>query len=687
MCRRWLNLGLVLASVVAVAVAVLLLRPVDRPDLIIAETAWDPDVDDEMEDLARNGPPPSFAGHIAPVLTRYCADCHNPERAKGRFVLPAYSEEAAALADRSLWERVAGVVRSGRMPPAGRPRPDPAESEAFAAWLDLATERETASRGTGDAGRVTVRRLNRAEYNNTIRDLVGVAFRPADDFPADDTGDGFDTIGDVLSVSPTLVEKYLTAAETVIEAAAADTGIWTRMASPPAEDYIPFVLRGAPPQRAGAVKGNREDADEQAAARAAEIDRVYGALQAFADRAYRRPISHAEMYRLMRFVETSMNNGEGVDAGFKLALKAILVSPHFLFKIESDPSAAKDAVRRLNDFELATRLSYFLWSSMPDEELFRLAAGGKLHDPHTLAAQVRRMLKDPRSRALAEAFGGQWLQTRALAEAARDPIRFPGFDADLVRAMRTETELFFDNIVREDGSIIDLLTADYTFANERLARHYGIGGISGDQFRRVSLAGTGRVGVVTHASVLTVTSGPSHTSPVRRGKWVLENVLGTQAPAPPPGVDGLKEDHAANRTTLRERLEQHRSRAECATCHAQLDPLGFGLENFDAVGAWRDRDGEAPVDASGGLPDGRVFRGPAELVAALAERPNDFARCLTRKLLIFGLGRSLAPGDRNAVERVVRNAARNGYRFSSLVIALVRSDPFQLQNIRPENLR
>jgi hypothetical protein len=304
-----------------------------------------------------------------------------------------------------------------------------------------------------------------------------------------------------------------------------------------------------------------------------------------------------------------------------------------------------------------------------------------------LAAQVRRMLKDPKSRALAEYFAGQWLQTRALAEAARDPVRFPGFDADLVRAMRIETELYFDHIVREDRGVVELLTADYTFVNERLARHYGIAGVSGEEFRKVSLAGTGRAGVLTHASVLTVTSGPTRTSPVRRGKWLLENVLGTPAPTPPPGVDGLKDDHGGKPATLRERFDRHRSRAECAACHARLDPLGFGLENFDAVGAWRDRDGELPIDASGMLPDGRPFHGPGELITALAERPDDFARCLTQKLFTYGLGRSLGPADRSAVDRVVRHAAQNNYRFSSLVIALVRSDPFQVRRARAEDNR
>jgi hypothetical protein len=578
--------------------------------------------------------------------------------------------DAQPGADPALWRRVAVAVQTGRMPPVGRPRPELAEADLFGLWLDDALS------GDGRAAPASIRRLNRSEFNNTIRDLVGVQFRPADDFPADDTDDGFDTIGGVLTVSPTLIEKYLLAAERVVEAAANDPQLWRRLSTPPAEDYIPFVLRGTPPQRNAAVKAQLQaPADELTAFRAAEIDRTYAALQAFADRAYRRPITHAEMHRLMRFVEEALNDGEKADAGLKLALKAVLVSPHFLFRVEGNPD------RLTSDFELATRLSYFLWSSLPDEEVFRLAARGQLRDAHTLVQQVRRMLRDPRSRALGENFGGQWLQTRALAQSAPDPALFPQFDNELRTAMQQETEHFIDFLIREDRSVMELLAADYSFVNERLASHYGIPEVRGKEFQQVSLAGTPRAGVLTHASLLTVTSGPTRTSPVKRGKWMLENILGTPVASPPPGVDDLKIQGAAA-LTLRERLEQHRSRAECASCHARMDPLGYGLENFDAVGAWRDRDGEAPIDPSGALPDGQRFRSFAELRAGLIEQPERFTRCLTEKLLVYALGRRLTPADRLAVNRIVRHAGRNGQRFSSLVIALIRSDPFQKRNNR-----
>ncbi|OWK45711.1 DUF1592 domain-containing protein [Fimbriiglobus ruber] len=666
------TLGLVGAALVRVS------NPLDAViDDPAARPPYDPDVD--SDDPEADLPRAAFATHVAPFLARYCVSCHSVEWAEGGVVL-AFLDEVAAVAVPATWEKVSAAVRSGRMPPPGRPRPEPTEADALIAWSDRAATGNWS--GRGDPGRVTLRRLNRSEYDNTIRDLVGVTVRPAADFPADDTGDGFDTNADVLSVSPILVEKYLAAAEAVVGEAANNADVWRRLTNPPAEDFVPFVLRGSPPQRADAVKGQRvELGDDAAVARAAEIDRAYYALQAFADRAFRRPVTHAEVGRLMRFVETSLANGDGFDAGFKLAVTAVLVSPHFLFRVELDPPAGPDADRRLTGFELATRLSYFLWSSMPDEALYRLAAGGKLGDARTLAGQVRRMLRDPKSRALAGNFAGQWLQTRALTEATRDPVHFPGFDADLRRAMQQETELFFDHVVREDAPVLDLLTGEYTFVNDRLARHYSLRGVSGSQFRRVSLAGTGRAGVLTHASVLTVTSGPTRTSPVKRGKWVLENVLGTPPPAAPPGVDGLTGSGLGRATTLREQLDRHRSRAECTGCHARIDPIGFGLENFDAIGAWRDHDGNAPVDATGLLPDGRTFRGPAELRAVLAEKPAAFVRCLVEKLLTYALGRSLRAADRAAVDRITRHAIRSEFKFSSLVVALVRSDPFQKRRV------
>jgi hypothetical protein len=314
---------------------------------------------------------------------------------------------------------------------------------------------------------------------------------------------------------------------------------------------------------------------------------------------------------------------------------------------------------------------------MPDEELFRLAGEGKLRSPEVLSSQVRRMLLDPRARALVDNFGGQWLQLRNLRTFAPDRERFPHFDESLREAMFRETELFLAEVIREDRSILDLIDGDFTYVNERLARHYGIKGVVGPEFRRVCLIGPQRGGLLTQASVLTVTSNPNRTSPVKRGRWVLEQMLGAPPPPPPPDVTALKDEKtAANAATVRQRLEMHRAQASCAVCHNRMDPIGFGLENYDGVGAWREKDGEAPVDSSGTLPSGESFRGPAQLKMILKARPREFARSLTEKLLIYALGRGLGESDRCAVDRVVKDLESREYRFAALVQGIVSSDPF-----------
>jgi mono/diheme cytochrome c family protein len=621
---------------------------------------------------------PRFADAVLPLVTRHCVACHGKNKSEGGVAFDAYASEPAAMKDIEVWRKAAELLRAGLMPPEGKPRPTTDERDAFNAWVDAAVFRVDCG-GPTDPGRVTLRRLNRGEYNRTIRDLIGIDFRPADDFPADDTGYGFDTIGDVLSVPPLLTEKYLAAAEQIIDRAYQSPEARQRLLNPPAEDFVPAGLRDMViPVREPARKTLRlsaADAPPPPTATDVELDRAYRILRPFADRAYRRPATHEEITRLLRFVESAQRNGDGVDAGLRLALQAILASPHFLFKVELDRGTGNQT---LGEFELATRLSYFLWSSCPDEDLFRLAATGQLRRPGVVEGQVRRMMRDPKSRALAEEFAPQWLQTRGMITVAPDPAQFPTFDDDLRRAMLRETELFFDEIVRADHPVTDLLDADFTFINERLARHYGIGGVSGDEFRRVSLAGTNRGGVLTQAAVLTVTSNPTRTSPVKRGRWVLDNLLGTPPPAPPPGVDDLKPATQHGRlATLRERLELHRTQAECAGCHGRMDPLGFALENLDAVGAWRDADEGQPIDPSGKLPDGRSFRGPDGLRTVLRDRAGDFRRCLSEKLMTYALGRGLTPADRCAVDRVVHDLRRGDDRFSSLVLAIVRSEPFQ----------
>jgi hypothetical protein len=403
-------------------------------------------------------------------------------------------------------------------------------------------------------------------------------------------------------------------------------------------------------------------------------------LGAFARRAYRRPVHADEVDRLVDLVRRTQNEGESFEGGIGLALEAVLVSPHFLFRVERDPVGQTAAtVHPLTEHELACRLSYFLWSSMPDDELLSLADRGGLR--RDLDAQVGRMLCDPKGKALVENFTGQWLETRNLRDRAPDPVLFPNFSAKLREAMVREPELFFGALVQEDRSILDLIDADFTFVNETLAQHYGISGVKGEEFQRVQVPGGQRGGILTMASILTVTSNPTRTSPVKRGKWILENILNAPPPPPPPEAGELKESpEALNAGSLRQRMEQHRARAECASCHQRMDPLGFGFENFDAIGAWRSRDGSFPIDASGTLPSGESFQGPAELKKVLRGRAPAFARCLAEKMLTYALGRGLEVYDRRAVDDIVRALAEDRYRVSALVRAVVRSDPFQLRS-------
>jgi hypothetical protein len=389
--------------------------------------------------------------------------------------------------------------------------------------------------------------------------------------------------------------------------------------------------------------------------------------------------------RLVRLVRLTQEQADSFERGVQLAVQAILSSPHFLFRVELDPVAGDpEGIRALNDFELATRLSYFLWSSMPDDDLFRLARNAELRKPDVLDNQVRRMLADEKAEALVENFAGQWLQLRDIAKVTPDPELFPNFDETLRTAMLRETELFFEAVVKEDRSVLDFLDADFTFVNERLARHYGIDGAKGDEFRRVSLANGGRRGVLTQASILTITSNPTRTSPVKRGKWILENILGTPPPPPPAGVEELEEGKdAALKGSLRERMEQHRSKPMCATCHNRMDPIGFAFENFDAIGAWRDFDGKFAIDASGSLPGGVDFDGPPELIDMLkTARRQQFCRCLAEKMLTYALGRGLESYDRCAVDKIVERLEKDDYKFSSLAAGIVQSEPFQLRSLK-----
>jgi hypothetical protein len=416
-----------------------------------------------------------------------------------------------------------------------------------------------------------------------------------------------------------------------------------------------------------------------------KLDRAREILQQFTLRAWRRPAEAEELNRLVGLFDLADSQGESFEASMKLPMKAVLVSPHFLFRGEIQPNPDSPAsVHPVDEFALASRLSYFLWSTMPDDELLELARRGKLR-AH-LDAQVKRMLASPKAAALTENFAGQWLEIRRLPEVQPDKVMFPDYDAGLAAAMQKETEMFFEYIERENRSILDFLTADYTFVNGPLARFYGLSGVDGENFQKVSLAGTHRRGVLTQGSVLALTSNPTRTSPVKRGKWVLENLLGTPPPAAPPGVPSLDDKHRMLTGTLRDQMVQHRANPVCASCHARMDPIGFSLENFNAIGAWRDKDGDAPVDASGQLISGESFNGATELEGILAEKKRDnFYRCLSEKMLTYALGRGMEYYDRPATEKMVKQLKEDP-RFSNLVLGVVNSVPFQMQRGEGERL-
>jgi hypothetical protein len=406
-------------------------------------------------------------------------------------------------------------------------------------------------------------------------------------------------------------------------------------------------------------------------------------LSTLTRRAYRRPVTAGDLERPLQFFRQGRSQA-GFDAGIELALSAVLVSPEFLFRVERDPAnVAAREVYRLSDVELASRLSFFLWSSIPDDELLDAAIASKLHEPDVLEKQVRRMLADERSSTLVTNFASQWLYLRNLTSIRPDMRLFPDFDDNLRQAFRQETELFFESILREDRSALDLLSADYTFLNERLARHYGVPDVHGSQFRRVELAdGIMRGGLLRHGSVLTVTSYATRTSPVIRGKWILDNILGVPPPPPPPNVPTLEEGVIGKNLSVREQLSQHRENPVCAGCHQLMDPVGFALENYDAVGRWRSVEEDKPIDSSGGLPDGSEFDGIEGIERALLARPEIFAGVLTEKLLTYGLGRGVEHYDAPAIRQVVRGAEADDFRLSSLILGITKSTPFQMRSSR-----
>lgn len=729
----------------------------------------------------------SLTDVIIPYLQKHCADCHGTDAPEGDISVAGLNSLDQFLNERKTWERVYRMINAGAMPPSDyEPRPSMDEQQKLADLL-YGELYEFDCNIVYNAGRPTVQRLNKAEYNNTIRDLFGINITPADNFPADDVGEGFDNIGDVLSLPPLLMEKYLTAAEQVA-AEVIDTTDYSKpltltlpvhrlrssAKNRPTGDHLLLASHGTitgefdvPATgeyeiriRAMAHQMDKERARFSLSVNDSKLDefdvqqhkvnedfslraplevgkqkivttflndaydgkrgkdrnfgvvqmQLYGPLGDYApdysdvhrrivtmtpkdsgnvreaayrvfqpllDRAFRRPVTDAEVQRYAGLVNRAVEDmGETYEMGISLAIQAMLVSPEFLFRLEAEPPAGQ-VERSLNEFELANRLSYFLWSSMPDEELFNLARSGKLKSRETLRNQIQRMIKDEKSEALVRNFAAQWLNLRSLDEVTPDTDKFK-FNDDLRRDMRRETELLFKAVMQEDRSIEDLLSADFTFLNQRLAEHYDISGVKGDQFERVSLTGSKRSGILTHASILTLTSEPGRTSPVKRGKWILENIFGEAPPPPPPGVPELEETAKGSPdASLREQLALHREDPGCASCHKVMDPLGLGFENFDAVGQWREKDGGKQIDASGTMPSGESFNGSLELIKVIQNRREKYFRTLTDKMLTYAVGRGTHYYDRCAVDKCLESMKHENNRFSALVEAIVLSDPFQ----------
>ena len=745
------------------------------------------------------------------VLRRYCVGCHNARTLTAGLALDTV--ELTDVADHAeLWEKVVRKLRTGLMPPAGRPRPDEATSAGLAMWLETELDRAAAARP--NPGRTqTFHRLNRAEYRNAVRDVLGLEVDVDELLPADSASYGFDNIAGVLRVSESLMERYLTAARRISRAVVGTTSptavAQTYTVSPalPQDDHIEGLPYGT---RGGALITHRFPLDAEYILRA-EVSRVSGGaeleitmdgervelfrmkqglpsldidgnevgdnlevrlpiaagpreigvaflktpallgesprrlfrnptvsrrdlpylrnvivtgpfevtgagdtparrqvfvcdpadetaeaacastiLSTLARRAFRRPVEPADL-DILKTAYASGREGADFEAGIERAIQQLLVSPEFLFRVEADPvgGRATATTYRLNDLELASRLSFFLWSSIPDDELLAVAAEGRLSTPSVLEQQVRRMLTDPRAAALTDNFVGQWLQLRNLDAVRPSQVLFADFDDGLRYAFRRETELFFESVVREDRSVLNLLDADYTFVNERLAAHYGMPQVKGSHFRRVPVSDPHRGGVLGQGSILTITSHPVRTSPVFRGKWILTNILGTPPPDPPANVPPLPDKagaYADRPPSMRERMAAHRDNPACASCHAMIDPLGFGLERFDPIGRLRDVDEQyQAIDASGVLPDGTPFDDVAELRGALLRRPDRFVGTVTEKLLTYALGRGLEHYDMPAVRAIVRQAAEQEYRVSAVVMGIVESLPFRERRLAAED--
>jgi len=604
----------------------------------------------------------SFEKDILPILEDYCYHCHGDGKKKGDLSLEIFKTEKDIQQNYKISEQIFKYVLAGEMPPKDRnKRPSKKEQMLVADWVRNTLD-DFYANAPPDPGQVTVRRLNRSEYNNVIRDLMHLDFKPAKDFPADDSGYGFDNIGDVLSVSPLLLEKYLSAAEKISEQAVAVSSRGKPLSSTRLTEFQKQYFKYPIPPN------NRRRIAEDFA-------------RAFMRRAYRREVSSEEIKNVLVLAKQAVDDGGSFEEGVRLAVQAVLVSPHFLFRWELDGAPDNpESVRSLNEFELASRLSFFLWNSQPDDQLLKYA--NKVQLRKNLGKEVERMLKDVKAQSFIESFVGQWLELRNLNVYQPDKKLFPIFTPSLRNDMRRETELLFSHIMRGNHSVLELLSADYSFVNEPLASHYGINGVKGKNFRSVSLRGTHRGGILGHASILTITSDPNRTSPVKRGKYVLENILGTPPPAPPPDVPPLSESGKIS-GTLRDQFMKHRQDPACASCHKLMDPIGFAFENYDAIGRYRTKDNGLPIDAGGKLETGESFDNATDLRRILfSQKQEYFARCMTEKMLTYALGRGLEYYDKRTIDRIVARLKGNNYRFNELVQGIVTSLPFDMKRGR-----
>jgi hypothetical protein len=720
------------------------------------------------------------------MLDHYCVTCHN-QKAKTANLTFDTMDLAQVGKDAEVWERAVRKLRGGMMPPPGMPRPDAATVNSFVTFLEASLDR--AALAAPNPGTVSLHRLNRAEYQNAMKDVLGVDVDAAALLPRDDVSNGLDNIANVLKVSPSFLDQYIAAARAVSHQA---------ISHPPPSEPVKAVLHGEPADPASLPLGAQGgivaqylfpyDGDYQftitgpnpvlaidglptatngfvqvkagthqlsLTAAAHSFAEPEGMLQSFvpgrafpgygfapggagpggrrapagpgieiigpfhpsgkpvltesrarifvckppseseeescaarilsgvAERAFRRPVTQKDLVAPMQFFKQGRADTGNFEGGIQNGIIAIIASPKFLYRAEPPPAGLAPGTNyRISDLELASRLSFFLWSTVPDEELLRVAEQGKLEDPKVFEQQVRRMLSSDRSRSLVTNFGAEWLKLRDIDTIDPDPFIYPNFDPSLRTAFRREVELFIDSIQREDRSVLDLLNANYTFVNERLALHYGIPDVRGDEFRRVLLPDSKRYGLLGKGAILMVTSYANRTSVVLRGNYILENIMGTPPSPPPPNVPAFKENKEGEKPhTVRETMEMHRANPTCNGCHGIIDPLGFALENFDTVGAWRSKDRytRTVIDASGKLMDGTVVNGPDDLRKALASHPDQFVQTMTEKFLSYALGRSLTAYDMPTVRKIVRDAARDNYRFSSIVMGIAQSAPFQME--------